>query len=109
MPRYPAPLRPGDRIGVTAPSSGVAADLMPRFEVCVASLRDQGYDVEVGGCLDGTTHISGTREERADRADGDAHRPRDPGGVPAVGRRRPPSTCSTSSTGTRWPPPTRPG
>jgi muramoyltetrapeptide carboxypeptidase LdcA involved in peptidoglycan recycling len=65
MPRYPAPLRPGDRIGITAPSSGVAADLVPRFEVCVASLRDQGYDVEVGRCLDGATHISGTREERA--------------------------------------------
>ena len=53
MARYPAPLKPGDRIGITAPSSGVAPHLMPRFEACVASLREQGYDVVVGRCLDG--------------------------------------------------------
>jgi len=31
--RYPAPLRAGDRIGVTAPSSGVPPALRPRLEV----------------------------------------------------------------------------
>src|SRR5689334_16320552 len=65
MVRYPAPLKPGDRIGVTAPSSGVAPHLMPRFDACVASLREQGYDVVVGQCLDGATHISAPKEERA--------------------------------------------
>jgi len=65
MVRYPAPLKPGDRIGVTAPSSGVAPHLVPRFDACVASLRQQGYDVLVGQCLDGETHVSATKEERA--------------------------------------------
>ncbi|MCA1711281.1 MAG: hypothetical protein LC789_06425 [Actinobacteria bacterium] len=31
--RYPMPLRPGDRIGVAAPSSGVARALLPRLAV----------------------------------------------------------------------------
>src|SRR3954468_4401702 len=65
MVRYPAPLKPGDRIGVTAPSSGVAPRLLPRFEVCLTSLREQGYDVVVGRCVDGDSHISATRDERA--------------------------------------------
>ena len=54
----PAPLRPGDRIGVTAPSSGVPADLWPRLEHAVAWLRARGYDVVVGDCLDGERHVS---------------------------------------------------
>jgi hypothetical protein len=33
--RYPAPLRPGDRVGVTGPSSGVPTELLPRLEVCL--------------------------------------------------------------------------
>ena len=65
MVRYPAPLKPGDRIGVTAPSSGVAPRLLPRFEACLTSLREQGYDVVVGQCVDGDSHISATKEERA--------------------------------------------
>ncbi len=39
--RYPAPLRPGDRIGVTSPSSGVSADLWPRFLFAAECLRDR--------------------------------------------------------------------
>lgn len=67
--RYPAPLRPGDRIGVTSPSSGVADDLWPRFTYAVESLRDKGFDVVVGE-LNHTSrhspsHISGSREDRA--------------------------------------------
>ena len=34
--RYPAPLRPGDRIAVTAPSAGVLEDLRPRLDVGIA-------------------------------------------------------------------------
>lgn len=46
--RYPAPLRPGDRIGVTAPSSPVPPSLRPRLDVAVAGLRARGYEVVVG-------------------------------------------------------------
>ena len=67
--RYPAPLHPGDRIGVTSPSSGVADDLWPRFTYAVEFLRDKGFDVVVGE-LNHTSrhspsHISGPREDRA--------------------------------------------
>jgi len=63
--RYPRPLREGDRIGVTAPSSGVAANLMPRFRLAVGSLRERGFEVEVGDCLDGATHVSAPAADRA--------------------------------------------
>ena len=33
--RYPSPLRPGDRIGVTAPSSGIGKDLQGRLDFCI--------------------------------------------------------------------------
>ena len=46
--RYPAPLRPGDRIGVTSPSSGVSDDALATFRVCRPVLRDRGFDVVVG-------------------------------------------------------------
>lgn len=61
----PAPLRPGDRIGVTAPSSGVPAHLWPRLEHAVAWLRGRGYDVVVGDCLDGERHVSAPKDARA--------------------------------------------
>ena len=63
--RYPAPLRPGDRIGVTSPSSGVADDLWPRFEYAVQCLRDKGFEVVVGELNHAPDHTSGPREERA--------------------------------------------
>ncbi|WP_024288778.1 S66 peptidase family protein [Cellulomonas sp. KRMCY2] len=63
--RYPAPLRPGDRIGVTAPSAGVAADLRPRLDVCLEHLRRRGYEV-VGTCMDGTGVVSAPARERAE-------------------------------------------
>jgi muramoyltetrapeptide carboxypeptidase LdcA involved in peptidoglycan recycling len=44
--RYPRPLRPGDVIGVTAPSSGVEPELRPRLDFAVEGLRmDTPYDV----------------------------------------------------------------
>lgn len=52
--RFPRPLRLGDRIGVTSPSAGVAGDGATRIEFCVEWLRERGYDVEVGECMDGT-------------------------------------------------------
>ena len=56
-PTYPAPLRTGDLIAVTAPSSGVAPPLHPRLDRVLAHLRAQGFRVEEGHCL---------RDERGD-------------------------------------------
>lgn len=64
--RYPAPLRPGDRIGVTAPSSGVDDRLRPRLEFAVQGLRDKGFQVIVGDCIGTPSHISGPKQQRAD-------------------------------------------
>ncbi|MFH7599911.1 S66 peptidase family protein [Streptomyces racemochromogenes] len=63
--RYPRPLRPGDRIGVTSPSSGVAKESAPRLGVAVRDLRERGYEVVVGRCMDGTGHVSAPAAERA--------------------------------------------
>lgn len=63
--RYPSPLRPGDRVGVTSPSSGVDVRLWPRLEVAVDVLRRHGLDVVVGDCMDGTGVSSAPAAERA--------------------------------------------
>lgn len=65
MTTYPAPLRPGDVVGVTAPSSGVAPAHRPRLEVACDLLRSQGYAVRTGRCLDGTGVVSAPARERA--------------------------------------------
>ncbi|OKI02499.1 peptidase S66 family protein [Streptomyces sp. CB02923] len=64
--RYPRPLRPGDRVGVTSPSSGVADGLWERLDVAVRDVRDRGYEVVVGRCMDGSGHVSASAAERAD-------------------------------------------
>lgn len=63
--RFPAPLVPGDLIGVTAPSSGVPDDLRPRLDYCVQHLRGLGFEVVVGECLDGSGITSAPAVERA--------------------------------------------
>ncbi|MFF2204252.1 S66 peptidase family protein [Streptomyces sp. NPDC058145] len=63
--RYPRPLRPGDRIGVTSPSSGVAKEHRGRLDVAIRDLQARGYEVVVGRCMDGSTHISAPAAERA--------------------------------------------
>jgi muramoyltetrapeptide carboxypeptidase LdcA involved in peptidoglycan recycling len=63
--RYPAPLRPGDLVGVTAPSSGVGADLRPRLQAAVKAVEARGYQVVVGDCMDGARHVSAPAAERA--------------------------------------------
>lgn len=63
--RYPRPLQPGDRVGVTSPSSGVADALRPRLDVAVRTVEDHGYDVVVGACMDGGSHVSAPAAERA--------------------------------------------
>ncbi|MGV9527693.1 S66 family peptidase [Streptomyces cellulosae] len=63
--RYPSPLRPGDRVGVTSPSSGVPDALSARLEVAVHDIRARGYEVVVGRCMDGSGHVSASAADRA--------------------------------------------
>ena len=63
--RYPTPLRAGDRVGVTAPSSGVDDGLRPRLQVAIDTVRARGYEVVVGDCMDGAGHVSAPAVERA--------------------------------------------
>lgn len=53
---FPPPLRPGSRIVVTAPSSGVEPPLHPRLDLCLANLRAHGFVVEEGRCLRDEAH-----------------------------------------------------
>ena len=63
--RFPRPLRHGDRIGVTSPSTGVSGAAAQRIEFCVDWLRGRGYEVEVGECMDGSGLTSAPAEQRA--------------------------------------------
>ncbi|WP_411070072.1 S66 peptidase family protein [Streptomyces sp. cmx-4-25] len=63
--RYPRPLRPGDRVGVTSPSSGVPKELRARLDVAVREVEARGYEVVVGRCMDGTGHVSAPAADRA--------------------------------------------
>ncbi|MET9255697.1 S66 peptidase family protein [Streptomyces sp. NPDC003717] len=63
--RYPSPLRPGDRVAVTSPSSGVAKELRARLDLAVRDLQDRGYEVVVGRCMDGSGHVSAPAADRA--------------------------------------------
>jgi muramoyltetrapeptide carboxypeptidase len=63
--RFPAPLKPGDRVGVTSPSSGVAERHRGRLDFAVETIRARGYDVVVGACMDGTSHVSAPAADRA--------------------------------------------
>lgn len=63
--RFPAPLVPGDVVGVTSPSSGVPAELQPRFEIAVQTVRDAGFEVQIGSCMDGSGLVSAPAAQRA--------------------------------------------
>ncbi|MDP3085707.1 MAG: LD-carboxypeptidase [Rubrivivax sp.] len=64
--RYPAPLTPGCRIVVTAPSAGVTAPLHRRLDLALGHLRAQGFIVEEGRCLrDNRQGASAPAAERA--------------------------------------------
>src|SRR3954462_1588882 len=62
---FPRPLQPGDRIGVTAPSSGVPDALKARFDIAVRALEERGYDVVLGECLGTPSVVSAPKEQRA--------------------------------------------
>jgi muramoyltetrapeptide carboxypeptidase LdcA involved in peptidoglycan recycling len=49
--RFPRPLRPGDTIALTAPSSGVVEPLWRRLDLVTAHLRGLGFRVIEGDCL----------------------------------------------------------
>ena len=49
--RYPAPLKIGSRIAITAPSSGVEPPCHARLDLNITHLRAQGFVVEEGLCL----------------------------------------------------------
>jgi muramoyltetrapeptide carboxypeptidase LdcA involved in peptidoglycan recycling len=63
--RYPAPLQPGDRIGVTSPSGGVPGELAERLAVAVRTVEARGYEVVVGACMGTPSHVSAPAAERA--------------------------------------------
>lgn len=63
--RFPAPLRPGDRIGVTSPSMGVADRERMVFDRAVEAVRSRGYEIVIGSCMDGTSHVSAPAADRA--------------------------------------------
>lgn len=65
MIRFPAPLRPGDRIAVTSPSAGASGPGADRVAFCVDWLRTKGYEVVVGECMDGSGITSAPAEQRA--------------------------------------------
>ena len=50
---------------MTAPSSGVEGAAVDRLHFCVDWLRDAGYEVVVGECMDGRGITSATAEQRA--------------------------------------------
>jgi muramoyltetrapeptide carboxypeptidase LdcA involved in peptidoglycan recycling len=50
---------------VTSPSSGVDHPLRARLDFCVQKLRDKGFDVVVGECMDGAGVVSAPAAERA--------------------------------------------
>ncbi|MGW6099805.1 LD-carboxypeptidase, partial [Streptomyces sp. NPDC055157] len=63
--RYPSPLRPGDRVGITSPSSGVTKELRARLDVAIGDVEARGYEVVVGHCMDGVGHVSAPAADRA--------------------------------------------
>lgn len=64
--RFPKPLRPGDLIAVTAPSSGVSGPLLARLDLVLGHLRSLGYRIVEGACLrQQYKDASAPREQRA--------------------------------------------
>ncbi|MEK8030614.1 S66 peptidase family protein [Ideonella sp. DXS29W] len=52
MIRFPRPLRPGDTVAITAPSSGVATTgALARLDLVLDHLRSRGFRVVEGDCL----------------------------------------------------------
>jgi len=66
MPLFPKPLRAGDLIAITAPSSGVSGPALARLDIVLDHLRSLGYRVVEGKCLRNEyKDASAPREQRA--------------------------------------------
>lgn len=66
MTRFPKPLRAGDLIAVTAPSSGVSGPALARLDFVLDHLRRLGYRIVEGACLRSQhKDASAPREQRA--------------------------------------------
>ncbi len=63
--RFPRPLRPGDRVGVTSPSAGVSEVARPRVEFSIQWLRARGFEVVVGDCMSADQWVSAPKAQRA--------------------------------------------
>jgi muramoyltetrapeptide carboxypeptidase len=64
--RFPHPLRRGDFIAVTAPSSGVSGPALVRLDLVLDHLRSLGYRIVEGQCLrKQTKDASAPRDQRA--------------------------------------------
>lgn len=65
--KYPAPLKQGSTIAVTAFSAGIAEQHQARFQVVTDYLRSKGMKVVIGDCLYGQhKHVSAPARQRAD-------------------------------------------
>lgn len=51
MLRFPRPLRPGDTVAITAPSSGARLAVQPRLNLVLDHWRARGFRVVEGDCL----------------------------------------------------------
>lgn len=66
MLRFPPPLRPGDTVAITAPSSGVEPGAQPRLDLVLDHWRARGFRVVEGACLRRQHHdASAPAAERA--------------------------------------------
>ncbi|WP_245688408.1 LD-carboxypeptidase [Vibrio sonorensis] len=64
---YPSPLTKGDKIAITAPSSGVPTKVHERLDKVLNFLRLQGFEVVEGNCLrENHQHVSASAEKRAE-------------------------------------------
>lgn len=63
--RFPRPLRPGDRIGVTSPSAGVGEPGRARIDFSIDWLRARGFEVVVGECMSADRWVSAPKSQRA--------------------------------------------
>ncbi|KEQ16816.1 S66 family peptidase [Endozoicomonas numazuensis] len=64
--KYPAPLKSGSRVAITAFSSGVSEPYHARLDQCLEDLRSQGLEVVEGKCLrSDKNYVSAPLEQRA--------------------------------------------
>lgn len=76
MIAFPKPLRPGDLIAATAPSSGVSGAALARLDLVLEHLRAQGYRVVEGKCLRSEyKNASAIKQSRASEFSGFLHDP----------------------------------